>query len=542
MQPLKPGCCTSKASVQTGTAAMTTAPDRATPTTMEPFRDETSAQEAHLAMERASRRDRSRDPEDDPSSDTGASTRLRSRRARDTRSSAADSTSDGADTDASTAGQADAPQRRQRRRSNARKAAEEPRKAAEVPRKSTRELRSADERHSSRSGDEEEEDNDDHEDNGGRKRSMSNVSNTSSTSASSMASESLTEEQRRARLDQQVAELKQKKKMVEDGTLAEFCRRVAAFKEERNRLLQTAELHKNLQLKNGQDLYKFEVQRAHHLWQNERKVLKEELLAKTDAVMATLQAEMKALSEPGAKVAEESKKPEQKSNTSANLADKPSVVVAIVKGDKDDSKNTSEPEQEEGEVPEPPAAAQETPMLKRRKMDPSTMADPVDVSKLLPVEAVRLPFDDATSDIAAIVSDRVQTSKLTVERLPNAGNCTICIATPFALVMSWTNTRMLFTNAVPFKLERRRLLCGKYLFEDGDEVQVLMPLVHEDYTGTISSITDDAIYIKLASGQKTRIFLPHLERRRCELKPLLRGTPSTGSLQSMGWTEYDTLY
>jgi hypothetical protein len=85
---------------------------------------------------------------------------------------------------------------------------------------------------------------------------------------------------------------------------------------------------------------------------------------------------------------------------------------------------------------------------------------------------------------------------------------------------------------VPFKLERRRLLCGKYV----------MPLVHEEYTGTISSITDDAIYIKLASGQKVRISLPHFERRRCELKPLLRGAPSTGSLHSMGWSEYDTSY
>lgn len=95
---------------------------------------------------------------------------------------------------------------------------------------------------------------------------------------------------------------------------------------------------------------------------------------------------------------------------------------------------------------------------------------------------------------------------------------------------------------MPFKLERRRLFCGKYVFEDGDEVQVSMPLVHENYTGTISSITDDALYIKLASGQKARILLPHLERRRCEIKPLLRGTSSTGSLHSMGWSEYDTSY
>ncbi|KAG7388395.1 hypothetical protein PHYPSEUDO_012603 [Phytophthora pseudosyringae] len=460
-------------------------------------------------MERSSRRDRSRDPEDDPSSDTGAGTRLRSRRMRGMRGSAADSTSDGADTDASSAGRSeDAPQCRQRRRSSARKAAEETRKSA-------RELRSADERHSPRSGDDEDEDGDNADDTGGRTRSLSNVSITSSTSASSMASEPLTEEQRRVRLDQQVAELEQKKKMVEDGTLAEFCRRVAAFKEERNRLLQTAELHKNLQLKNGQDLYRFDVQRAHHLWENDRKVLQEELLAKVDVVMAKLQVEMKALSEPGAKTADIDKKLEQ--NPQAGEADRPSVSVAVMKQKTGESKNSNEPEQEEGEVPEPPAARSGVPLLKRRKMDPTVNADPVEVSKLLPVEAVRLPFDDVSSDIAAIVGDRKETAQATVEQLPNNGN-------------------------LPFKLERRRLFCGKHVFEDGDEVHVSMPLVHENYTGTISSITDDAIYIKLASGEKARIFLPHLERRRCELKPLLRGTPSTGSLQIMGWSEYDTFY
>ncbi|KAG3119842.1 hypothetical protein PI124_g2223 [Phytophthora idaei] len=450
-----------------------------------------------MPMECSIRRDRSCDPEDDASSDTGTSTRLRRRM----RSMVADSTSDGADTDASSAGHtADEPQRRPGRRGRARKTAEET-------------------HHSSRSGDEDDEEDDDNneEDNGRRhrQRSLSNVSNTSSTSGSSMTSEPLTEEQRRARADQQMAELEQKKKMVEDGTLAEFCRRVAAFKEERNRLLQTAELHKNLQLKNGQDLYKFEVQRAQHLWENDRKELKEELLAKVDAVMAKLQAEMKALSEPGAKIANFEKKTRQKPQ--ADKADKPSVYVAVIKEKTDESKKNSEPEQEEGEVPEPPATTREVPLLKRRKMDPTAVGDPVEVSKLLPVEAVRLPFDDVSSDIAAIVGDREETAQASVEQLPNNGN-------------------------LPFKLERRRLLCGKYVFEDGDDVHVSMPLVHEEYTGTISSITDDAIYIKLTSGQKARIFLPHLERRRCELKPLLRGTTSTGSLHSMGWSEYGTSY
>jgi hypothetical protein len=62
-------------------------------------------------------------------------------------------------------------------------------------------------------------------------------------------------------------ELEKKKKMIKEGTLAEFCRRIAEFKEEKNRLLEAAESHRKLQLKNGKDLYGYEVQRAHDLCQ-----------------------------------------------------------------------------------------------------------------------------------------------------------------------------------------------------------------------------------------------------------------------------------
>ncbi|KAI9921809.1 hypothetical protein PsorP6_002497 [Peronosclerospora sorghi] len=180
----------------------------------------------------------------------------------------------------------------------------------------------------------------------------------------------------------------------------------------------------------------------------------------------------------------------------------------------DKQRKAMEPEQEEGKVLEHPIMAQGISMIKRRKMD-LTKTCPVDISKLLAFEAVRLPFDDICADITTIVNDRKTTSKVMVDHLPNNGN-------------------------LPFKLERRRLFCGNYVFEDGDEVHISMPLVHERYTGMISSITDEAIYIKLESGEKARIFLPHLKRRRCVLKPFLRGTPSTGSLRTMGWSEYET--
>ncbi|KAI9905546.1 hypothetical protein PsorP6_014145 [Peronosclerospora sorghi] len=135
-----------------------------------------------------------------------------------------------------------------------------------------------------------------------------------------------------------------------------------------------------------------------------------------------------------------------------------------------------------------------------------TKTCPVDMSKLLAFEAVRLPFDDICAD-TTIVNDRKTTSKFMVDHLPNNGNC---------------------------RVSSKKILHVFRILSSLDEVHISMPLVHERYTGTISSIMDEAIYIKLESGEEARIFLPHLERRRCVLKPFLRGTPSTGSLRTMG--------
>ncbi|CEG39810.1 Sds3-like [Plasmopara halstedii] len=409
-------------------------------------------------MERSSRRDHSRDPEDDASSDAGTSTRLRRRM----RSMVAES--DGADTDASSTGHpTEESQRRPGRRRRARKALEDMRNFTRIK----------------------------------RQRSMSNGSNTSSTSGSSMASEPLTESQRRARSDQKMAELEQKKKMVEDGTLAEFCRRVAAFKEERNRLLQTAELHKNLQLKNGQDLYNFEVQRANNFCKNDQIELKNKMLSKVDAVMAKLQAEMKVLSKPGAKIEDIKKELQQKCTPDTMMH----IAASLEK--------QTELEMEKGKLPVTPPKA---PLCKRRKADSPKKATLDEMLKLLPDETIRLPFDALSTDIATIVSTCKQIAKATVEHISNSIH-------------------------VPYKLERRRLICGKNLFVDGDEVQISLPLMHEDYRGTISSITDEAVYVKLASGHKVRILLPHIEFRRCELKPALRSSLSTGNLHSLRWSE-----
>lgn len=133
--------------------------------------------------------------------------------------------------------------------------------------------------------------------NGKRDRSMSNVSTTSSSS--SVASDH-DEDDREAVHVEKLKELEKKKKMVEDGTLAEFCRRVTEFKEERNQLLETAEWHKDLQLKNSQDLYGFEAQRAHNLFQQGKDALKSDLLQQVDALVVKLKQELAGLSKADA--------------------------------------------------------------------------------------------------------------------------------------------------------------------------------------------------------------------------------------------------
>lgn len=62
--------------------------------------------------------------------------------------------------------------------------------------------------------------------------------------------------------EEELKDLERKKKMIEEGTFAEYCRRITDYKEERKRLLQSAQWHRTLQLKNIQDLYEFELKRS----------------------------------------------------------------------------------------------------------------------------------------------------------------------------------------------------------------------------------------------------------------------------------------
>jgi hypothetical protein len=89
----------------------------------------------------------------------------------------------------------------------------------------------------------------------------------------------------------------------------------------------------------------------------------------------------------------------------------------------------------------------------------------------------------------------------------------------------------------PLYVDKCRLFCGKYVFEQGDEVVISSKVVPQDYLGTIISVTCDAIYLQLTSGQKVCVQVDLIQHMRCDLKPFLRGESALESLQTTGWAK-----
>ncbi|GLD99027.1 hypothetical protein PINS_up007745 [Pythium insidiosum] len=335
-----------------------------------------------------------------------------------------------------------------------------------------------------------------------RERSQSVVSTTSDTS--SIVSEAV-EEDASVSHEEKLHELEKKKKMVEDGTLAEFCRRVAEFKEERNRLLQTAEWHKNLQVKNIQDLYGFEMQRARNIWSDRKDELKNAMLSKTDALLAKLQKEMELLEKTGelprCLVIDRS----PRGHPTLKIVGKDATAQKENDAQTPDAQPDVDSSDAEKSEALPPTGAP----LKRRKIA-STSSVPA--SAPVPDNVLRLPLDDITADLASIVQTREQ----------NSSKVQSMLSVPARLDV---------------QVERRRLTCGKYVFEEGDEVVVTATVLREDYIGVITSVATDELFVKLSTGQKARILVEHLARRRCEIRPFLRGSAGLESLHATGWVE-----
>nr|CCA17249.1 conserved hypothetical protein [Albugo laibachii Nc14] len=92
--------------------------------------------------------------------------------------------------------------------------------------------------------------------------------------------------------EEELKDLERKKKMIEEGTFAEYCRRITDYKEERKRLLQSAQWHRTLQMKNIQDLYDFELKRSHDIAESTKTAIKTQCLIRMDCVLQKLQQEL----------------------------------------------------------------------------------------------------------------------------------------------------------------------------------------------------------------------------------------------------------
>ncbi|KAJ0397474.1 hypothetical protein P43SY_006158 [Pythium insidiosum] len=336
-----------------------------------------------------------------------------------------------------------------------------------------------------------------------RERSQSVVSTTSDTS--SIVSEAV-EEDTSVSHEEKLQELEKKKRMVEDGTLAEYCRRVAEFKEERNRLLQTAEWHKNLQVKNTQDLYGFEMQRARNIWSDRKEELKNAMLTKTDALLLKLQRELELLDKSG----------ELPRCLVVDRSPRGHPALKIV-AKKDAGQKENEPQSADAQPVDESSDSEKSAVppsgvpLKRRKIaSPPSLSS--QTSAPVPDNVLRLPLDDITADLASIFQSRQQ----------HSGKVQTALSVPARLDVH---------------VERRRLVCGKYVFEEGDEVVITATVLREDYIGVITSVANDELFVKLSTGQKARILVEHLARRRCEIRPFLRGSAGLDSLHATGWVE-----
>ncbi|OQS07824.1 hypothetical protein THRCLA_00182 [Thraustotheca clavata] len=83
------------------------------------------------------------------------------------------------------------------------------------------------------------------------------------------------------------------------------------------------------------------------------------------------------------------------------------------------------------------------------------------------------------------------------------------------------------------------LSCGKYLFDEGDEIILSSNMMDREYIGTIQSFTKDALYVLLNTGENARVRYELLRQKRAEIKPFLRGNSAIKSLQATGWARCD---
>ncbi|ETV96890.1 hypothetical protein H310_10166 [Aphanomyces invadans] len=295
---------------------------------------------------------------------------------------------------------------------------------------------------------------------------------------------------------ERMLELKTKVQMIEDGKFAEYCRRCVDFKDERSRSLETAKQHKELQLKNVEDLRMCDLQTANNVYATAKAHLKQVLMAKVSSMLSAVDKQLETLDKADIEAPE-----------LAISADNTSRE-ACVEEDLDHSADDAEPRGKK------PKLAFDT--LDMSGPFATKMKSRVLGCKDLPCKNMDpLPQADILDDLAAVCSDW----KAAIPAQPTSPHHD----DPFPL------------ETVEIQLHGGVLECGKYMFDEGDEVVVSSNVMQREYIGVIQALSNDAVFLQLNTGETARVYYSLIASKRCELKPILRGNLGLKNFQSSGW-------
>ncbi|RHY94803.1 hypothetical protein DYB35_006959 [Aphanomyces astaci] len=289
-----------------------------------------------------------------------------------------------------------------------------------------------------------------------------------------------------------ILELKTKVQMIEDGKFAEYCRRCADFKDDRSRSLETAKQHKELQLKNVEDLRLCDLQTADNVYATAKSHVKKRLVDKVTSMLTDVDAKLKQLDIM-----------EAEASSSAPVKKGPIEVPSV----------GSEQIEDDDDQPRPKK-------VKLMAFDSVNMSGPLATKIKTQVPGYKdLPYENltalSTDDINADLHAVCAVWKAAVPEPPSSPQA--------------RNPLSLETVAIHYN--RGLLWCGKYIFDEGDEVVVSSKVMKREYIGVIHALSNDAVFLRLNTGETARVHYSLIASMRCELKPILRGNAGLKNLQ-----------
>ncbi|KAF0690532.1 Aste57867_18081 [Aphanomyces stellatus] len=314
---------------------------------------------------------------------------------------------------------------------------------------------------------------------------------------------------------ERMLELKTKVQMIEDGTFAEYCRRCVDFKDDRSRSLETAKQHKELQLKNIEDLRRFDLQQANHLYGHAKDAMKQGLAERMQAMLVDVDVQLACL-------------------------DEDTIEKEDPARDDDDIEEGEVQEDEKKEVDDSSSMDGKTSEESHDTTDDNVDDDGGDDGGAVEPVSKKPKLDFHTLDVSGPFADKIKAHQQGYKTLPYQSMTALAVDDIqndlHAVCLDWKTPppteKPLETVAIHYA--RGILWCGKYIFDEGDEVVVSSKVMKREYIGVIDALTPDAVFLRLNTGEKARVYYTLLQAKRCEIKPILRGNSGLKNLQSSG--------